>query len=250
MRLISNIFFISLVLMNSLASSASITMLDDDGNFFEDQTPAAPIDGNPGVTVGEQRINAVLFVKDFIESILSINAPVTVKFVLDNTQNSSILASARPLYFYNQSFVSSLPLSLPFYPSALANQYAGYDINSSTDDIRIRVGNRQDYYYGFSKPPAGTFHFISLIIHEMIHGLGMIDNLSSYGGTNPPFIYEGIYSSSPSIWDFWIDDPSFYLPHGMWTLYTSIDMLYATLHPNFTGICFSGPATKDKIQSI
>ena len=129
MRLIFNIFFIILALLNSLVSSASITMLDDDGNFFEDQTPAAPIDGNPGVTVGEQRINAALFVKEFLESILSINAPVSVKFVYDITQSPTTLASARPLYFYDKTSVSSLPLSGPFYPSAIANQYAGYDLS-------------------------------------------------------------------------------------------------------------------------
>ncbi|MGL5005677.1 MAG: PA domain-containing protein, partial [Casimicrobium sp.] len=47
---------------SSFAANVVILNGDDPGVGFNDPRPAAPVGGNPGTTVGEQRLNAMKYV--------------------------------------------------------------------------------------------------------------------------------------------------------------------------------------------
>src|SRR5436309_13125758 len=68
----------ALILGVGAARSATITIvnLDGPGEGFNDPTPAAPIGGNPGTTVGQQRLIAFQYAADTWGSIL--DSPVTI----------------------------------------------------------------------------------------------------------------------------------------------------------------------------
>ena len=64
------------------------------------------------------------------------------------------------------------------FPIALAEKIAGLNINGTNDpDIFIDIDDRDDWYFDFENPTSITnseFDFVSVVLHEMIHGLGFI----------------------------------------------------------------------------
>ena len=61
-------------------AAATIFIVNDDGpnEGFNDPTPVAPVGGNPGTTLGQQRLNAFQFAADIWGSILDSDAPIYI----------------------------------------------------------------------------------------------------------------------------------------------------------------------------
>ena len=59
MKNLSLILVLALTLGAGAASAATITIVNMDASNegFNDATPAAPVGGNPGTTIGQQRLN-------------------------------------------------------------------------------------------------------------------------------------------------------------------------------------------------
>lgn len=59
------------------------------------------------------------------------------------------------------------------YPAALANTLAGFDHYPTTSDIQAQFSSRADWYYGTDgATPATQSDFVSVVLHELGHGLG------------------------------------------------------------------------------
>ena len=87
---------------------------------------------------------------------------------------------------------SGAPFTNTAYPNALANKLAGTDLNTSTGDIIVTMNSSfPSWYYGTSGvPPSGRYDFVSVVMHEITHGLGFAGSMrvgltscgsSSYG---------------------------------------------------------------------
>src|SRR5690349_23105160 len=81
------------------AASAHITVVNVDGpnEGFNDPTPAAPVGGNPGTTVGQQRLIAFQYAADVWGSILDSSVPIYIQSAFDPlpcTETSAVLGSA------------------------------------------------------------------------------------------------------------------------------------------------------------
>src|SRR4029077_7646548 len=64
---------------------------------FNDPTPVAPVGGNPGTTLGQQRLNAFQFSANIWGATLTSNVPITVKanwISLSCTPTSAVLGQA------------------------------------------------------------------------------------------------------------------------------------------------------------
>ncbi|MDG2473536.1 MAG: hypothetical protein P8M71_10560 [Pseudomonadales bacterium] len=246
------IFTFLLLSLLSLNSYSDIDISDNtNGQFFTDQTPSDPIDGNYGKTIGEQRLYAIIFAEKFLESIIDNSVGISISLNFDNL-SGSLLASARPTFFYGQNQFSILPNPFAHYPVSLAEQYLGFNINPSDHDIFITVGSSQSFYYGFSKPPFGKTSFVGTVIHEILHGLGFYDNISgNLGASVPASIPQlGLYNDS-TIFDFFLKDKSSYLSSiTYWFLYTPAQMLYAINAFGVDRVWFDGLYLKDQVQSI
>ena len=61
-------------------AAANIYIVNDDGpnEGFNDPTPVAPVGGNPGTTLGQQRLNAFQFAADIWGSILDSDADIYI----------------------------------------------------------------------------------------------------------------------------------------------------------------------------
>lgn len=117
--------------------------------------------------------------------------------------NSTLLPfSAIALANGRANFVNT-PFSNYIYPTALANQLAGSELNVGEYDMDIYVNLATNFYFGTGKPTASQSDFMTTIMHELGHGLGFYSsgyvNASNVGsfGNIPPSAVAPITTSFP-----------------------------------------------------
>ncbi|NJO00602.1 MAG: T9SS type A sorting domain-containing protein [Bacteroidia bacterium] len=115
-----------------------------------------------------------------------------------------MLGSAGPRYSIRN--FAEAPERDVFYPAALANALAGRDLEANLPDIVARFNqNRADWYFGLDgNPPPGAFDFVTVVLHELGHGMGFI-------GTGEVTLSEGSVGNDdgvPLIFDFFVQNGS------------------------------------------
>lgn len=112
------------VLVSSAFAAAQIVIVSGDGpnEGFNDTTPVAPVAGNAGTTLGEQRTNAFRAAADVWEAILTSPVEITVDAVMDPLTPCSATAGVLGRAGTNAVFrdFANAPLANTWYPSALA----------------------------------------------------------------------------------------------------------------------------------
>lgn len=184
---------VALALVAALAvagsvSAANIIVLSVDapGTGLFDPTPAAPVGGNPGTTLGDQRA----FVYDYAAQLwgAAIDSPVTIfvaaRFTPQGcTPTSGTLGSAGTTFIFRN--FANAPVANTWYHSALADALAGVDLNPGFFDISSNFNSRIDdaaqeatcltgrnWYYGVDHEAGIDFDFLNVVSHEIAHGLG------------------------------------------------------------------------------
>ena len=96
---------------------------------------------------------------------------------------AGILGGAGPDTLYRD--FSGAPVSGTWYPVALANKLAGYDLDPADPDIGATLySDFSSWYFGTDgNPPGGQWDFVSVSLHEIGHGLGFIGTMS-YGSSS------------------------------------------------------------------
>ena len=182
---IKRTFAVSILLFSLSASSATITIMNADGagEGFNDQTPVAPIGGNSGTTLGEQRLN----VFNYAASIWAerIDSPIEIRVEaqfdpLYCTPNSAVLGSAGTTTVHRD--FAGAPLSSTWYPQALANSIAGTDLSPASPDLSSTFNSEIDnnsscltsinWYLGLDGNNNNDIDLADVVIHEIGHGLG------------------------------------------------------------------------------
>jgi hypothetical protein len=171
------------------------------GSGLNDATSTAPVGGNSGTTLGQQRLNVFQKAADTLEAYLQIDFEVTVDaaFVtdLDCNSDNAILGTAGP----NNVLINfaNAPAADTYYPVALVNNLVGSDTITGTADIgasfNARLDNNanclsgSDWYYGYDDPEASgdpqyihDISFYSTVIHELLHGLGVLSFVDGNSG--------------------------------------------------------------------
>jgi fibronectin type 3 domain-containing protein len=118
---------------------------------------------------------------------------------------------------YNRDFIHA-PYPGIFYPVALANAFVGSDQlpastctgaslpTSNCDDITLAYANAyiNDFYFGTDGNPGSKIDFESVVLHEIIHGLGFAGKIYAYqsggvwygGITGQPYVRSFDYFAS------------------------------------------------------
>lgn len=163
-----------------------INVLDGPGEGFNDTgapDPASTAGGNTGDSLGAQRRVAFAHAAGIWADQLNSTVPVLVGATFDPMACGSTEASlgAAGTNTVHREFIGA-PIFNTWYPAALANALAGTDLAPNTDDISARFNSALDdgtcgfprrWYYGLDgQPPAGTIDFVSIVLHELAHGLG------------------------------------------------------------------------------
>ncbi len=178
-----------LVLVSSApARGTTVTIVNNDGSGegFNDPTAVAPVTGNPGTTLGQQRLNVFQAAADAWEAIVDSSVEILVLSQVDSLDcnpSSGLLGGATTLSVFRDS--SGLPLPATWYPGALADSLAGMDLDPGFADIFAQFNGDLDtdptclvgltWWYGVGAPaPAGTLDFFTTVLHEIGHGLGFL----------------------------------------------------------------------------
>ncbi len=93
---------------------------------------------------------------------------------------------------------TNAPISDIWYPAALANSLAGNDLDTSRSDIIATFNSEfSSWYFGTDGDPAfNQFDFVSVVLHELGHGLGFAGTMRVSGGSGSyglggfPIVYD------------------------------------------------------------
>src|SRR5215831_1912907 len=217
------------------AASIAIVNADPPDKGLNDPTPVAPVGGNAGITVGQQRFIAFSYAATIWGAALdaSIGIPVNSSFAdLLCTTSSGVLAQAGP-----RSVATDLPSPARpnvWYVGALASQLYGQDIDqgnpsmSATFNAQIGTANclpGTGWYYGLDgNTGTNQFDFADVVLHEFAHGLGFV---SLANGQNGVWFTAG-GRSLPDVWEFTMLD---LFVHKHWSEMTNDERAASAIRP-------------------
>lgn len=205
----------ALALSSSLASAAAtvtLVNLDGPGEGLNDPAPAAPLGGNTGNTLGQQRQIALLHAAGIWAASLNSNVPITIRVAFNAlacTATGATLASAGTR-FVQRDFPGA-PFAGTWYHASLANKLAGADQfageNQVNAQFNINLGQPtclagSPFYYGLDNNEGVGVDLVTTAIHEFGHGLGF--SVATTSGTTGLRL-----DGFPSIWErFMLDGTS------------------------------------------
>jgi hypothetical protein len=126
--------------------------------------------------------------------------PVNLNVKWGSSSSYGVLASASGKN--NFSNFAGAPDKTLYYTSALANALAGKDLDPTNPEVEITITSNAPWYYGTDgKCPPKSYDLVSVILHEMGHGLGFItgsyyDTFSGYGRIDQPTPFDA-YAQLP-----------------------------------------------------
>jgi len=198
------------------AATITIINMDGAGEGFNDPTPAAPVGGNPGTTVGQQRLLCFQQAANVWGSLLTSSVPIVVQAAfnpLTCTATSATLGSAGPRFAEIND--PSFEFQGYWYHEALACKQAGVDLvlpgdagpGDNGSDINAQFNSNigqagcltgSGWYYGFDHNEGAFIDLLAVLLHEFGHGLGFSTLTSGSTGN--------YFSGSPAVWDKFLYD--------------------------------------------
>jgi hypothetical protein len=178
------------------AGAVTITIVnkDDAGKGLNDPTPATPVGGNPGTTIGEQRLNVFKKAAEIWGGILPGNVEIRVDASFQDltcSSSSAVLGGTSPTFVESDFGGGALPGL--WYVVAQASQMAGYDLEPADSYMTARFNAKLGqagclsgafFYYGYdTNTPTSNVNLLTVTLHEFAHGLGFISLVDERDGT-------------------------------------------------------------------
>lgn len=193
----------------ALAANIVLNNVDPPGVGFNDPTPATPVGGNMGKTIGAQRLIAYQRALELWGRTLRSDVTIVVRGSFARLDCArGVLAQAGALQIFGDFPGATLPGH--WYGVALANSLAGQDLvpgpldkptdptyeDDPRDDIIANfngdVGKADclpgpGWYYGLDNTPVipGQIDFLDTFMHEVAHGLGFQNFANEANGSTP-----------------------------------------------------------------
>ncbi len=176
--------FVSIVASSSAFGSANIVIQNGDpgGAGFNDATPATPVGGNNGTTLGQQRLIAFQHAASIWGATLNSGPTITIRATWEELtcdSSSGVLGSSGSFSLWRN--FPGAPAANTWYSSSLANALAGSDLDPANPEIRarfnIRIGTpgcleSRQWYLGLDTNHGSNINLVTVLLHELSHGLG------------------------------------------------------------------------------
>jgi hypothetical protein len=165
------------------AAATIVIVNGDPANVgFNDPTAVAPVGGNPGTTLGQQRLNVFQAAASIwgakLTSVPTIRVLSTME-PLTCTATGAVLGSAGATEVFRDFAGAPIPAS--WYPLSLANKLFGSSLDPSTAEIRARFNVNLGqpgcltgipFYLGLDNNHGNQVDMLTVLLHELSHGLG------------------------------------------------------------------------------
>ncbi|MCC2956326.1 peptidase [Massilia sp. IC2-477] len=232
-------------------ADATITIVNQNapGVGFNDPTPVKPIGGNRGRTLGEQRLIAFQHAANIWGRTLDSTVPVRIgaAFVpLACTASGAVLGSAGAYEIWTD--FPNAPRANTWYPAALASKLARADLTTPTDPHIIarfnsRLGLFPDclpgtgFYLGLDNRAGDQIDLVTVLLHEMAHGLGF----QTFTDDETGQLFFGI----PSVWDYHLVDNRNNTP---WVALTDAQRAASAI--TWRGLSWDGPNVNAAVPQV
>jgi hypothetical protein len=158
--------------------------------------------GNAQVTIyytgfGSQAKAAMEYAASILESILPDNTKLTVSATWQRITTNGVLGNSSITGFVGGW---SIDAQNPYviYPVSLAEKIAGRTFNEDLEgDLQLTINSTIDWYLGIDgNTPSNRYDLVTVVLHEICHGLGFFDSadtdgtLGWYGISSIPMIYD------------------------------------------------------------
>ncbi len=229
------------------AATIKIQSRDPAGYGFNDPTPVAPVGGNMGTTLGEQRLIVYRHVADIWEKNLQSDVEIVVSAGWENltcSANSATLGSASAWNIW-YGFEGGVPNT--WYPQALANKLAGTNLSEgqidttgyNNVDIKTQFNARlgapdclagSGFYMGLDGNAGSQVNFAATLLHELGHGLGFsVTAVQTSTGRRINAEYTAYTDDGlPSIWERFMYDNT---AKKTWLQMTSAERRASAINP-------------------
>ncbi|MDB5790666.1 MAG: peptidase [Massilia sp.] len=235
--------------VGSQAATIVIVNQNAPGIGFNDPTPVTPVGGNPGTTLGQQRLNAFQHAAEIWGATLTSSVPVRIgaSFVpLSCTESSAVLGSAGANEIWSD--FTNAPRQATWYPSALASKLAGTDLATPGEPHIIsrfnsRLGLFPDclpgpgFYLGLDNNAGAGIDLVTVLLHEMAHGLGFQTFTDDETGAEIQDI--------PSIWDHFLVDNR---TEQLWVNMTNVERVASAISGD--RLSWNGPAVTAAVPQV
>ena len=236
-------------------AAATITVVNNDGanEGFNDPTPVAPVGGNPGTTLGAQRLFAFQHAANLWGAKLTSNVTISIRANFDPltcTATSATLGSAGATQVFANFPGAQQPDTWHSY--ALANKLVGSDVSSSPGpQISARFNSNlgqanclagSPFYLGIDSNHGSAIDLVAVLLHEFGHGLGF----QTFTGRNSAGALTGEqFAGLPSIWDhFMLDNTT----GKTWVQMTNTERVNSAL--NFRNLAWTGANVTSNVPNV
>jgi hypothetical protein len=255
---------LAVFLAGAASARAAATVVIVNGNAagvgFNDPTPVAPVDGNSGTTLGEQRLKAFQKAADIWGA--TVDSPVVIRILATFegqtcTATSAVLGSAGSRFLYANFPSTGLypgPVRDLLYGGALADKVAGLEIDPFENDgitpradIRARfnsnlngnpacLGGRK-FYLGFDATEGNDIDLVAVLLHEFAHGLGFQQFADVTSGAR--------IAGLDDVFNIHIFDNT---THKYWPQMTDAERAASSINPR--NVVFDGPAVNAAVPGV
>lgn len=212
--------FIAALAKPTAAATITVVNADGAGVGFNNSTAASPVGGNAGTTRGQQALNAFQYAADLLGSLIYSDVEIVVEArfapspALDCGSDWAVLGGANPAWVCSAQVVHDHPAMELWYPGALCNRFAGtadpdIDVDISAD-FNGNIGQGGclpggGWYFGLdATAPANLSDLVTVVLHELSHGLGFLSLADSTGaafaGAPDAFM---VYTYDATLGKFW-----------------------------------------------
>lgn len=232
----------------SAAATVVLVNLDGPGEGLNDPTPAAPVGGNTGTTLGQQRQIALLHAANIWAASLNSTVPITIQVDfrtdLTCTATSATLASAGTRFVFRD--FTGAGFAGTWYGGALANKLSGVDQAPGEDNItsrfNARLGNADclagaPFYLGLDNNEGAGIDIVTTAIHEFAHGLGFQALTSGATGAR--------ISGFPAVWEHFLNDDT---TSKRWIDMTDAERVASAI--NFRRLSWLGPNATAGVPAV